>query len=139
MPAHDVEAWVQGWTPPQLLPPVASARPNLPEIQRQRFRRLYAATEGKGSFPRHATEVDAESKCHLGTWLKGSGQFFHGHNARYPDFNRRHSQIHDLVSRAKRATDAGNREEARRLVQEAERINNALMADLEQFISPPRA
>jgi len=46
--------------------------------------------------------------------------------------------IHELVSRARFAAEAGNREESSRLVQEANDINDSLMVDLAEIIAAPR-
>jgi diguanylate cyclase (GGDEF)-like protein len=135
MPADALPAWVQAWQPPSLPRPSAHASPNLPEIQRQRFRRLYAAAAGKTAFPQHIMEADAERFCHLGLWLNGSGQFFYGSDPRYADFHRRHAQIHAMARQGKALADAGDHATAVALVREAQAVNDALLADLRQLVT----
>ncbi len=134
MPAEELPAWTQAWTPPVLSRLSVYASPNLPEIQRQRFIRLFAAAKGRIPFPQRVMETDAERYCHLGQWLHGAGQFFFGNDSRYADIHRRHAQIHALAQRAKVAADAGDHTRALGLVQQAEAINNALLDDLERIV-----
>ncbi|MHB1668258.1 EAL domain-containing protein [Thiomonas sp.] len=134
MPAEELPAWIQAWRPPILPRLSVHASPNLPEIQRQRFTRLYAAAEGSIPFPQRVMEADAERFCHLGQWLHGAGQFFYGNDPRYADFHRRHAQIHALARRAKVAADAGDHAEALSLVRQAQVINDALVDEVERIV-----
>ena len=134
MPAEELPAWIQAWKPPILPRLSVHASPNLPEIQRQRFTRLYAAAEGRIPFPQRVMEADAERFCHLGQWLHGAGQFFYGNDSRYADIHRRHAQIHALAQRAKVAADAGDHARALDLVRQAQVINDTLVDDLERIV-----
>ncbi|MEW6560721.1 MAG: EAL domain-containing protein [Pseudomonadota bacterium] len=136
MPAEALPGWVAQWSPPSLPKPVMRVMPNLPEIQRQRFTRLFAALEGKGSFPQYVTPLDAERYCHLGQWLSGSGQFFYGTDPRYADFHRRHALIHELARRAHAAAETGDHALALQLATEAQNVNDALLQDLRALANP---
>ena len=140
MPADEVPAWMATWRPD---PGWETLRP----IGREDLPLLFAGTEHRawvlemenallgdsaGLLSQHSVQ-----RCRFGAWLEGEGAARYADHAAFPEVERLHDAVHDLVEALGEQKRAGNREAVLDGTKALRALSESLLAALRMLINEP--